>query len=119
MKEYPALAALSVLVVLALEFAWWRTGLLRRRVYWVTMAIVIAFMIPVDGWLTRLPDPVVGYRPDRVSGWRPVWDILAEEYLYAFSLLTAVLLLWERQDRSGTDTASAVDTPRSVEEVRA
>ena len=96
-REYPALAALSVVVVLALELGWWRTGLLRRRVYWATMTIVFAFMVPTDGFLTRLPDPVVGYDPDRVSGWRPIWDILAEEYLYAFSLLTAVLLLWERQ----------------------
>lgn len=99
MREYPTLAALSVVVVLALELGWWRTGLLRRRAYWATMAIVYAFMVPTDGFLTRLPDPVVGYDPDRVSGWRPIWDILAEEYLYAFSLLTAVLLLWERQGR--------------------
>lgn len=97
MREYPVLAGLSVVVVLALELAWMRTGLLARRAYWSTMVIVYAFMVPVDGWLTRLNDPVVSYRPDRVSGWRPIWDILAEEYLYAFSLLTAVLLLWERQ----------------------
>ena len=97
MREYPLLAGVSVAVVLALELGWLRTGLLARRTYWTTMAIVFAFMVPVDGWLTRLSDPIVSYHADRVSGWRPIWDILAEEYLYAFSLLTAVLLLWERQ----------------------
>jgi lycopene cyclase domain-containing protein len=103
-REYPALAALSVVVVLVLELVWWRTGLLARRSYWATMGIVFVFMVPTDGWLTRLPDPVVGYRPDRVSGWRPIWDILAEEFLYAFSLLTAVLMLWERQSPGEQET---------------
>lgn len=107
MKEYPLLATASVVVVLVLEFTWWRTGLLRTRLFWTTMAIVYAFMIPVDGWLTRLPDPVVGYDPDRVTGWRPIWDILAEEYLYAFSLLTAVLMLWERQAERATPPRDA------------
>ena len=73
-----------------------RTGLFRRGVYWITMAIVFAFMIPVDGWLTKLSAPIVAYDPDDVSGWRPVWDILAEEFCYAFALLTLVLLCWER-----------------------
>ena len=62
MREYPTLAAASVVVVLLLELAWWRTGLLRTRAYWVTMAIVIAFMIPVDGWLARLPEPASSSR---------------------------------------------------------
>jgi hypothetical protein len=34
------------------------------------------------------------------SGWRPVWDILGEEFLYAFALLTMVILCW---DRTGDD----------------
>ncbi len=57
-----------------------RTGLFRRSVYWIAMAIVFVFMIPVDGWLTKLSAPIVAYEPGDVSGWRPVWDILAEEF---------------------------------------
>lgn len=98
MRIYPILAGLSVVVVLAAEWGWLRTGIFRQRAYWVTMAIVYAFMIPVDGWLTKLSAPIVMYRPSDVSGWRPIWDILAEEYLYAFSLLTAVLIIWVRSE---------------------
>jgi lycopene cyclase domain-containing protein len=92
---YPVMALVAAAVVIALEVAVLRTGLFRRRAYWITMAIVFAFMIPVDGWLTKLSSPIVVYEPDDVSGWRPVWDILGEEFAYAFALLTLVLLCWE------------------------
>ena len=96
MPVYPAMALAVAAAVVVLELAVLRTGLFRRGVYWITMAIVFAFMIPVDGWLTKLSAPIVAYDPDDVSGWRPVWDILAEEFCYAFALLTLVLLCWER-----------------------
>jgi lycopene cyclase domain-containing protein len=60
------------------------------------LAICLAFMIPVDGWLTKLSAPIVVYRDADVSGLRPVWDILVEEYAYAFALLTAAMVCWER-----------------------
>jgi lycopene cyclase domain-containing protein len=96
MPVYPAMAIVAALAVIALELLVLRTGLFRHRAYWVAMAIVFAFMIPVDGWLTKLSAPIVIYRPADVSGWRPVWDILAEEFAYAFALITLVLLCWER-----------------------
>ena len=43
--------------------------------------------------------PVVIYREADTSGLRPVWDILAEEFLYAFALLTLVILVWDRVGR--------------------
>ncbi len=101
MPIYPTLALLAAAAVLALELLVWRTGLLRSRAYWLAMAIVFAFMIPVDGWLTKLSAPIVIYNPDDVSGWRPVWDILAEEFAYAFAMLTLVLLCWERAGARG------------------
>jgi lycopene cyclase domain-containing protein len=90
------LAVVAAVAVVAVELVWFRTGLFRQRAYWMAMAIVFAFMIPVDGWLTKIPDTIVIYDPDDVSGWRPIWDILAEEYAYAFALITLVLLCWER-----------------------
>ena len=53
------------------------------------MAICYAFMIPVDGWLTKHSAPIVIYRPEDTSGIYPIWDIPLEEYVYAFALLTA------------------------------
>ena len=95
MPVYPAMAIAASVGVVALEFAVLRTGLFRQRAYWISMAIVFGFMIPVDGWLTKLSSPVVIYDPDDVSGWRPVWDILGEEFAYAFALITLVMLCWE------------------------
>ena len=99
MAIYPAMALAAAVAVVVLELAVLRTGLFRRRAYWVSMAIVFGFMIPVDGWLTKLSAPIVIYDPDDVSGWRPVWDILGEEFAYAFALVTLVLLCWEHAGR--------------------
>jgi len=96
MPIYPTMAIAAALTVIALELFVLRTGLFRHRAYWIAIAIVFAFMIPVDGWLTKLSSPIVIYRPADVSGWRPVWDILAEEFAYAFAMITLVLVCWER-----------------------
>ncbi|MBV9091178.1 MAG: lycopene cyclase domain-containing protein [Mycobacteriaceae bacterium] len=91
----PAVAA--VLVVGVLEFTVWRTGLFRRRAYWLTMLIVLGFQILVDGWLTKLRAPIVVYDNHQTTGVRFPFDIPVEDFLYGFALVTAVLLLWERQ----------------------
>jgi lycopene cyclase domain-containing protein len=91
----PAVAA--VIVVVALELAVFHTGLFRRPAYWLSMLIVMAFQIPVDGWLTKLSSPVVIYQQKQTSGLRFPFDIPVEDFLFGFALVTAVLLLWERQ----------------------
>ncbi len=91
----PAVAAVAV--VCAAELTVLRTGLFRRPAYWVAMAIVLAFQIPVDGWLTKLSAPIVLYRRSAMTGLRFPWDIPVEDFLYGFALVTAALLLWERQ----------------------
>lgn len=96
MPLYPALATLAALVVIAAELWWFRSGIFRSRAYHLTMVIVFGFMIVVDGWLTKLSAPIVIYDDADTSGIRPIWDILLEEYAYAFALLTMVILLWDR-----------------------
>ncbi|MBW0015884.1 lycopene cyclase domain-containing protein [Mycobacterium sp.] len=91
----PAVAA--VLAVFALEFGLWHTGLFRRLAYWLSMVIVLGFQIPVDGWLTKRSAPIVIYNEHQTSGLRFPLDIPVEDFLYGFALVTAVLLLWERQ----------------------
>jgi lycopene cyclase domain-containing protein len=93
---YPTLAVVAALAVLALERWYFRSGIFRSRSYWLSMAIVFAFMVPVDGWLTKLSAPIVIYDDDDTSGHRVVWDILTEEFVYAFALLTLVVLCWDR-----------------------
>ena len=103
MPIYPVTALAAASAVVVFELVVWRTGLLRQRSYWLSMLIVFGFMVVVDGWLTKLSAPIVIYNPSDVSGWRPVWDILAEEYAYAFALITFVLLGWERSADPVTD----------------
>lgn len=100
MPIYPSLALVAAVAVVALELLVLRTGVFTKAAYWITITISLAFMIPVDGWLTKLTDPIVIYRDGDVSGVRPIWDILIEEYAYAFALLTIVIVLWERAGRA-------------------
>lgn len=93
---YTAPAVLAVLAVCALELVL-RTGLFRRPAYWLSMLIVVGFQILVDGWLTKLSAPIVVYDDRQITGIRFPFDIPVEDFLFGFALVTAVLLLWERQ----------------------
>jgi lycopene cyclase domain-containing protein len=93
---YTAPAVLAVLAVCALELVL-RTGLFRRPAYWLSMLIVVGFQILVDGWLTKLSAPIVVYDNRQIIGIRFPFDIPVEDFLFGFALVTAVLLLWERQ----------------------
>ncbi len=101
MPIYPVLALLAAGFVIALERWVFRSGLFRSRAYWFSMIIVFGFMVAVDGWLTKLSAPIVLYDDQQTSAIRPIWDILIEEYAYAFALLTMVILLWDRRREEG------------------
>lgn len=94
---YTVPAVLAVLAVGAIEVTALRTGLFRRPAYWLSMLIVIGFQILVDGWLTKLSAPIVVYDNRQTSGIRFPLDIPIEDFFFGFALVTAVLLLWERQ----------------------
>jgi lycopene cyclase domain-containing protein len=82
--------------VVAVELTVLRTGILRRGRFWVTIAITLAFQVPVDGWLTKLSAPIVLYRPAAISGARWPWDIPVEDFGFAFAMITLTLALWAR-----------------------
>lgn len=94
---YTLPAVLAVVAVCGLELAVLRTGMFRRPAYWITMVIVFGFQIIVDGWLTKRSAPIVLYDNSHTSGLRFPWDIPVEDFLFGFAMVTAVLLLWERQ----------------------
>jgi lycopene cyclase domain-containing protein len=119
MPVYPALSLAAAGLVVALELRVFRSGIFRQPAYWVAMAIVYAFMVPVDGWLTKLSAPIVIYRDGDTSGLRPVWDILAEEFVYAFALLTLVILVWDRAGRGEGAAADVSATSATRERVAA
>lgn len=94
---YTLPAVISVIAVCVLELAVLRTGLFRKPAYWISMVIVLGFQVPVDGWLTKLSAPIVIYDEKHTSGIRFPWDIPVEDFLFGWALVTAVMLLWERQ----------------------
>jgi lycopene cyclase domain-containing protein len=95
MWEYTTAAVVAVGGVVVLELRVLHTGLLRTRAYWIAMGICYAFMIAVNGWLTKLTAPVVLYDEDATTGWRVPWDIPIEDYLFGFTLLTLAMLVWD------------------------
>ena len=101
MGVYTLTALVSVVVVLALELLWLRTGLLRTLRFWLAMAIVLGFQVPVDGWLTKLSDPIVLYADEDMTGVRAPWDIPVEDFAFGFGMVTLAMLLWVRLGRRG------------------
>jgi lycopene cyclase domain-containing protein len=104
MPLYPLLSFVAASGVVLAEVTWLRTGLFRDRSYWIAMAVVYVFMVPIDGWMSKTSDPIVIYNPEVLSGIRFPWDIPLEEFVYGFALVTLTMLLWDdagrRADRS-------------------
>ena len=98
MPEYAIAAGASAVLVVLVERLWLRTGLFRSPSYWWTMGICAFFMVLVNGWLTKRSAPIVEYDASEKTPWRFPWDIPVEDYFFGFTLITAVLLLWVRQD---------------------
>jgi lycopene cyclase domain-containing protein len=123
MGEYTLLTLISIVVLIGLELFVFRTGLFRMPAYWLSMAIVLGFQIPVDGWLTKLSDPIVLYNEDEMLGIRAPWDIPIEDFGFGFSMVTLTLLLWLRAKRAyangpGDRARSDEGVERTEEEYR-
>jgi lycopene cyclase domain-containing protein len=96
LPEYTVLTVIAVLAVLLLEVLVWRTGVFTTLRYWLAMAIVFAFQVPVDGWLTKLSSPIVIYDESEMTGARVPWDIPVEDFGFGFAMVTLTIVLWER-----------------------
>lgn len=104
--SYTALAALGVGVAVLLDVGVLRTGLVRRRVFWTAYAIVLAFQLLTNGWLTGRD--IVTYSDSAILGTRLVFAPV-EDVLFGFSLVLQTLswwVWWGRRDvRSRPGTA--------------
>jgi len=105
--DYTIAALCAPVAVVAAELTALRTGILRRRRFWVTIAITLAFQVAVDGWLTKLSAPIVVYRQTAIAGVRWPWDIPVEDFGFAFAMITMTLALWERALRRERDDPAA------------
>jgi lycopene cyclase domain-containing protein len=94
--EYTVLTALAVVAVVVAELVYFKTGIFTTAQYWWSIAIIFAFQIPVDGWLTKLSAPIVIYDPSEIPGLRAPWDIPIEDFGFGFAMVTLAILLWRR-----------------------
>lgn len=95
MPEYTALTVFAVVAVVGLELVVLRTRVLRSGRFWIAIGIVAAFQVPVDGWLTKLSDPIVRYDDAQTLGARWPWDIPVEDFGFGFAMVTLTISLWE------------------------
>lgn len=102
---YTQAALVGVALTLGLEFLVLRTGLLRRRIFWVSYAIVVFFQLITNGILTGRD--IVTYDPDAILGVRLVYAPV-EDLLFGFALVCQTLLWWvwlgrRAAERAGVD----------------
>jgi lycopene cyclase domain-containing protein len=94
--EYTVLTGCAVVAVVLAELLYFKSGIFTTAQYWWSIVIVFAFQIPVDGWLTKLSNPIVIYDPEEMLGWRTPWDIPVEDFGFGFAMVTLAILLWRR-----------------------
>ena len=88
---YTALAVAGVAVALVLDLAVLRTRVVARRAFWVSYAIVLAFQLLTNGWLTGRG--IVTYANAAILGTRLVWAPV-EDLLFGFSLVVQASAWW-------------------------
>jgi lycopene cyclase domain-containing protein len=96
MPEYTLLTAMAVVAVVIAELAYFKSGIFTTTQYWLSILIIFAFQILVDGWLTKLSAPIVIYNQEEFLGLRVPWDIPIEDFGFGFVLVTLTILLWRR-----------------------
>lgn len=96
MGSYTVWALWAPVLVALFDVTVLRTGVLRRRRFWGTIAITLAFQVLVDGWLTKLSAPVVRYQPRALSGVRWPWDIPVEDFGFSVAMIMLTVMVWIR-----------------------
>ncbi len=122
---YTQLAVLGVLLVVVWDLVIVRTALLRRRVFWMSYAIIIFFQLLTNGVLTGLR--IVRYSGDAILGSSTPPDspppafgdgrILfapVEDLLFGFALVVLTLSLWVAWGRRGVQRQPMSGPPRSI-----
>jgi lycopene cyclase domain-containing protein len=107
-----------VLAVVVAELVYFRSGIFRTAQYWWSIVIVFAFQVPVDGWLTKLSDPIVIYNADEMLGLRAPWDIPIEDFGFGFAMVTLAILLWRRWLDRRLSSQEAIDGDHDHDEER-
>jgi len=102
MNSYTTAATLAVLVAILADLFILRTALVRSRVWWTAYAIIVAFQLITNGWLTgrgivRYSDPailgsgrIVFFGAGRIA-YAPVEDLA---FGFALVLMSCAAWVW-------------------------
>lgn len=109
---YTGLAVVAVLAAIVLDLAAFRTRLVRRRAFWVSFAIIVAFQLVTNALFTGLRivrydgAAIVGAStptdsaPPFLGDWRIAFAPV-EDLLFGFALVLVSLSLWVFWGRRG------------------
>ncbi|HEX3909054.1 MAG TPA: lycopene cyclase domain-containing protein [Mycobacteriales bacterium] len=95
---YTDASLLGVAFAATLDLVVLRTNLLRRKVFWASYLIVLAFQLVVNGILTG--QRLVVYSSAAIVGWRVAYAPV-EDLLFGFSLVLQTLAWWVWWGRRG------------------
>lgn len=115
---YTELALLAITVVLGLDWFVFQTRLTKRRVFWVSYAIIVFFQLVTNGVLTGLE--IVTYNGDDIIGSQDAQFIgdgrLAfapiEDVLFGFCIVLLTLDLWVWWGKRGIQREPTAGSPR-------
>ncbi len=110
--SYTALAVVGVAGALLLDLVLLRTRVVTRRAFWASYAIVVAFQLLTNGWLTGRD--IVRYDEAEVLGPRLVFAPV-EDLMFGFSLVVQSLawwLFWGRRSAARLGAAAERDQAR-------
>jgi len=88
---FTAIAFVAASIIFDLKIT--KIGLLRRRAFWTSYAIIVPFQLLTNWWLTSRN--IVMYRSGAIIGVRIAAAPL-EDLLFGFALILGVLSLWVR-----------------------
>ena len=90
---YTQLAISAAVIVIILDLYVIKTGLLKRKVFWTSYAIIVGFQLLTNWGLTSRN--IVMYSPDAILGLR-IASAPVEDLLFGFALVVGVLVNWIR-----------------------
>jgi lycopene cyclase domain-containing protein len=99
---YTVAALLGVAGALAVDLVVLRTALVRRKVFWATYPIIIAFQLLSNGILTGRD--IVRYDPAAIIGLRIAFAPV-EDLFFGFAMILLTLSVWVWLGRRGVQPA--------------
>ena len=95
---YTQIALGAVFIAAFLDIEVLKTGLLKRKVFWTSYAIILPFQLLTNWWLTSRN--IVMYSSDTILGIR-IASAPLEDLFFGFALILSVMSNWVFIGRQG------------------